>query len=342
MSNVKVSVIIPVYNCENYLRECLDSVINQTLTNIEVIIINDASNDGSQSIINEYLQSDARIHSIQLNENSGVGVARNIGIEQAIGEYIIFLDADDYWTDSGMLNYLCDIAHRDSSDFTIFGYYRFSHTGQKIISSMGNPGAIDLRINKYWYFNYSVCNLLILREVIYKRNIRFDPKLVMGEDTVFSCKLYCYADKLSITDKIFYCYRTNPTGANYSSWSSYKFFCTAFWSESAINVIKDSPAYIRRPELLQLFIQERLVRLTTVLAFMALKILDEKELREYIEIWARCFAHLNRIYFDKKIYHEGWPYLQQETLNIVRRKDPIKFRELFAGKHGGRQFPLQK
>ena len=146
MCNVKVSVIIPLYNCENYLRECLDSVINQTLSSIEIIIINDSSNDGSRLIVNEYSQFDIRIHAIELTERNGVSVARNIGIEKAIGKYIIFLDADDYWADSGMLNDLCNIADRDSSEITRFGYYRVNNAGQRFINKTSTQELLTSKI----------------------------------------------------------------------------------------------------------------------------------------------------------------------------------------------------
>lgn len=90
----KVSIIVPVYNVENYLRKCLDSLINQTLKNIEIICINDGSTDNSLSILEEYASKDERIIVIN-QENAGVSSARNRGLEIATGEYIAFVDADD-------------------------------------------------------------------------------------------------------------------------------------------------------------------------------------------------------------------------------------------------------
>ena len=92
---IKVSVIIPVYKTSKYLEEWLNSVINQTYKNLEIIIINDYSKDNSLEIINKY--KDKRIKLINLKENSGVAVARNEGIKSSIGDLICFLDSDDYW-----------------------------------------------------------------------------------------------------------------------------------------------------------------------------------------------------------------------------------------------------
>ena len=91
----KVSVIIPVYNVENYLRECLDSIVNQTLKDIEIILVDDGSTDSSLSICNEYAQKDNRI-TVLTQQNKGVGAARNKGLERATGDYLYFLDSDDF------------------------------------------------------------------------------------------------------------------------------------------------------------------------------------------------------------------------------------------------------
>ena len=91
----KVSVIVPVYNTSKYLDECINSIIKQTYKNLEIIFINDSSNDDSLEVISKY--KDKRIKIIDLKENKGVAVARNKGIEISTGDYICFLDSDDYW-----------------------------------------------------------------------------------------------------------------------------------------------------------------------------------------------------------------------------------------------------
>jgi glycosyltransferase involved in cell wall biosynthesis len=95
MSNVKISIIIPAYNTEKYLQKCLDSVINQTLKDIEILCINDGSKDNSLSILQEYAAKDKRIKVFN-QENKGVAIARNVGLENAIGEYVWLIDANDW------------------------------------------------------------------------------------------------------------------------------------------------------------------------------------------------------------------------------------------------------
>ena len=336
MHKASVSVIIPVYNCETYLRGCLDSVISQSMLDIEIIIINDSSVDGSGSIIDEYSKSEERIHVIELTENKGVSVARNMGLEKATGEYLIFIDADDYWTDSGMLKYLCDVARADKSDFVMFGYYMLDNSGQRSIGKMLSPGLIDMRTSKKWNVSYIVPCLLISRKLVYRFDIRFEPGLESGEDALFCYKLYCYAEKFSKTDKVYYCARVNSDGVTFSGWSSRKLFCAALWFDPAIVVVSNSPAYKRHPELLTVLARERLERLTNVLAFEALKILDEKELRDFIGVWARCFAHINQLLSGKFLQLDSLSTLQMKTIKAVMKKDINKFRKLFTANMNSR------
>lgn len=97
MKDIKISVIIPIYNTQDYLKECLDSVINQTLLDIEIICIDNNSSDNSKFILQKYLKEDYRISLIELNKNYGAGEARNIGLKIAKGEFISFLDSDDFY-----------------------------------------------------------------------------------------------------------------------------------------------------------------------------------------------------------------------------------------------------
>ena len=96
METVFFSVIIPIYEVEQYLRECLDSIIRQTLKNFEIICVDDASTDGSGNIVREYAAKDIRIRYISHGKNRGLGAARNTGLDLAKGRYVLFVDADDF------------------------------------------------------------------------------------------------------------------------------------------------------------------------------------------------------------------------------------------------------
>ena len=135
----KVSVIIPVYNVEDYLEKCLDSVINQTLKDIEIIVVNDGSPDNSQKIIDKYRKKDKRIISV-MKENGGQASARNLGIKKSHGEFLCFVDSDD-WIELDMLEVLYNNAKENHSDIVTCDYFRVMdnvYTKMAFIQRNGN------------------------------------------------------------------------------------------------------------------------------------------------------------------------------------------------------------
>lgn len=122
MNNPKVSIIMPVYNVEKYLKKCLNSLINQTLDDIEIICVNDGSTDNSDKILQEFAQKDSRIK-ILTQSNKGQSVARNLAIENANGEYLGFVDSDD-WVDLDYFEKLYNIAIKYDCDIACAGFKR--------------------------------------------------------------------------------------------------------------------------------------------------------------------------------------------------------------------------
>lgn len=118
---MKISIIIPVYNVENYIEKCINSLINQTLVDVEFIFVNDGSPDGSANIIKKYQKKDKRIKLIE-KENGGQASARNLGLKHATGEYVAFVDSDDY-VDINMYKILYECAKKDDLDIVICDYY---------------------------------------------------------------------------------------------------------------------------------------------------------------------------------------------------------------------------
>ena len=114
----KVSVIVPVYNVEDYIEECLESLVNQTLEDIEIIVVNDGSPDNSQKIIDKYVEKYPNKIKSFIKENGGQGSARNLGIENSNGEYLSFVDSDD-WLDKCALEKMYYIAKNNDSDIVI-------------------------------------------------------------------------------------------------------------------------------------------------------------------------------------------------------------------------------
>ncbi len=209
----KVSVIIPVYNVEKYLRQCLDSVVNQTLKDIEIICIDDGSTDNSLNILKEYAAKDSRVKLI-IQKNQGVSAARNQGLRAISGEYYLFIDSDD-WIDEQMLENMYNKAIDDSVDLVICKYYdcfkyirRESNFPFYVINTP--PFYFD-KCHEDFYYSHTgaLCKL-------YKntKNQMFNENLKLGEDTVFYWQ-YCLSNnpKISIINKPFYFYRQHPHSA---------------------------------------------------------------------------------------------------------------------------------
>ena len=135
MKNDKISVIIPVYNVEKYLRKCIDSVINQTYHNLEIILIDDGSLDNCGSICDEYCVIDERIRVIH-KSNGGLSDARNAGLDIACGEYIGFVDSDD-WIDPEMFEQLHKDLKSTGKDISVCGYLR-EYEQNKLVRVVGN------------------------------------------------------------------------------------------------------------------------------------------------------------------------------------------------------------
>lgn len=205
---VKVSVIIPAYNAEKYLRECLDSVVIQTLKDIEVIIINDGSVDNTLQIAQEH-SSILPNFKIITTKNYGPGNARNIGLELATGEYIKFLDSDDELYNKDTLELMYHVA--SSNDIDVLIGKNYTHFGKINLSgsydTLGRKksGIIDLDTNKSYPFQ----EMPGIGDKLFKRShigdLRFPLK--KWEDLAFTPVLMADSDRLYFLDEIVYSYR---------------------------------------------------------------------------------------------------------------------------------------
>lgn len=210
----KVSIIVPVYNCEEYLDEAIESLLKQTLKEIEVIIVNDGSTDNSLSIANKYKNLDERVKIIS-QVNQGVSVARNMGIEATQGEYIGFIDGDD-WIEFDMYKTLYDVAIKNNLDLVISDFEQ-ELEGKKIINKLDITA--NSIVNKECIINSilpqflqheklnTVCNKLFKRELIQRFNIRFPKGVALGEDGFFNINYFSNVKSLMYIDYCGYHYR---------------------------------------------------------------------------------------------------------------------------------------
>ena len=193
----KVSVIIPVYNVENYIEKCLDSVVNQTLQDIEIIIVNDGSTDLSKEKIKNYIKKYGKKIKYLEKQNEGLSSARNFGLSFATGEYIAFLDSDDY-IDCEAYNEMYKVAKEQNLDLVQCGFI-WEYPNKKRI------GKVDLYNSKKEMIEkgrVEAWNKLIKREIIEKNNIQF-PMGLRYEDMEFFYKLVPYIQNFAFIDKPF-------------------------------------------------------------------------------------------------------------------------------------------
>lgn len=210
----KMSIIIPVYNVEKWLTKCVESVLQQTYENLEIILINDGSTDNSGTICDYYGSKDSRVIVIH-NQNSGLSVTRNIGMKQATGDYIMFLDSDDYILDDNVIHKFIEILNKDKSDFIYSSYCRFNDEAENAIteilplnlslSDLNQLNGIEalallIKENSYHHAAYlKICrrDFLINNKLFFKENI-------YHEDSEWTPRLFYCAHKISLYKDNYY------------------------------------------------------------------------------------------------------------------------------------------
>ncbi len=201
-SKIKVSIIIPIYNGEKYLEECLNSLINQTLKDIEIICIDDYSNDKSLKILKDFQENDKRIKIIKNIENFGGGESRNKGLEQAQGQYIGFVDADDY-VEFDFYKKLYNKAIEENADI-VRGYERrISEDNDKITV---HKGSTMFKHKHKKLHRWVVWDKIYRNSLLKKHNIKFFNNSCL-QDGPFSLKAFYYANKLRVAEDTFYIHR---------------------------------------------------------------------------------------------------------------------------------------
>ena len=183
-----VSIIVPVYNAEKYLHRCVDSILNQTYKNFELILVDDGSKDCSPQMCDEYSLKDNRVKVIH-QDNSGVSVARNAGLNFCSGQFVTFVDADDY-IGSTMIHKMLS-GFQCGADIVISGFVHCYEKQEKTVF-VNAPEEFDLRTLKENYDTYKISNSVGAK--LYRRdlvgNIRFNNKVSMGEDLLFNLQYY--------------------------------------------------------------------------------------------------------------------------------------------------------
>lgn len=227
MDNIKVSVIVPVYNGEEYIQTSISSIINQEFSeNYEIIVVDDGSDDDSLDIAHELLSKSDIPYKLVHQRNSGVSVARNNGIEVSRGDYLVFVDSDDYV----LTNHLSEL-YNGKTDFTLT---QMAKEGSKsTVNSISYPevpiSAHDLIKMELQRIipEFSFCQLIYKADLIKDNNLKFDSKAVYGEDTEFALKALSYGESVAVGEEITYLYiQRNDSATSKSGLKRFNFIET--------------------------------------------------------------------------------------------------------------------
>lgn len=239
-----ISVIMPLYNNEKYVIEAIQSVVNQTYVDWELIIINDASTDSSKFVVQNFLEKkrDKRLIFIDLKENKGVSFARNLGIRKAKGEYISFLDSDDFW-DKSFLDELYKRlkGYNKKLVYSKFAYF-YSRDNIKINKAIMREGKIDKFIikKKCRYeteYPFHICAILVKKSLIDKYKIHFPEDQSLFEDGLFLSKLICITDIISV-DRVLMYYRQHEHSVTHKKYRQKEYLQELLFLKRLLDFIK--------------------------------------------------------------------------------------------------------
>ncbi len=222
----KVSVIVPIYNAQKYLNQCLDSIIGQTLKDIEIICINDGSTDNSLNILKEYAAKDDRI--IVVNKpNTGYGHTMNVGLEHATGEYIGIVESDDF-VDLEMFEQIYDIAKKNSAEVVKSNYFEYKNKSNTFIENLKdckyNNIFSPMEEQNVFFVSPSIWSGIYKRSLLINNNIKFNETPGASyQDTSFAFKVWASAKRVYLVNEAFLHYRKDNMDSSVNSAS--KIFC---------------------------------------------------------------------------------------------------------------------
>lgn len=307
--NVKVSVIMPIYNTEKYLVQCLESVINQTLKEIEIVCVNDGSTDGSLEILSKYQKKDKRIKIIN-KQNTGYGDSMNEGIREANGEYIGIVEPDDF-VQHDMFEKLYKVAKRKNVDIVKSNYIEFDETSEKFVQICPEVKLYNKRLNK--------TDSRIFKAVmntwtgIYKKSFLIENQILHNtspgasfQDTGFWFQTMAMANSVWFVNKAFYHHRMdNP---NSSINNTKKVYCVCDEFKFIENKLKDKNVF---SELQQIFLLEKF----NCYIYSFFRIAQEsrqKFLQETKKEFANVNTELAKEYFAKNKFKEFKKFIENQ------------------------------
>ncbi len=334
---VKISIIVPVYNTGHYLEQCLDSIINQTLEDIEIICVNDGSTDNSLSILEEYANNDDRIKIIN-QENKGQGFARNNGLKNANGEYILFVDSDD-WIELNTCEVLYKKANVLDTDMLFFCAARYIEDEDKYDYTFKDYNYSSLG-GKFWnrIFTYkdvpnifkvavSACLKLYNTDFLKKSDVHFPNNFF--EDNFFFYSLFLKAEKLSIVENQFYNRRIRDDSTTQSGGRA--FMDSIIAANQIIDVFKDNGLFEQyKNQLLRKKFNSNISRFFGIDDSLKEEYWgrlkeDFEDYRKYYDEEKDSFYYIIVDFYNNLIKSKNYQeFLESESVNLKNRHDNIK------------------
>lgn len=308
---MKFSVIVPVYKVEDYLPQCVESILNQDYNDFELILVDDGSPDNCPAICDAYAQKDSRVKVIH-KPNGGASDARNVGIKSAIGDYLMFVDSDDYWDSPSVFSMVSDVLEKTNSDLVRFGHKKFFSADNKFVL----PSEREMSL----YNGYSTKEILstlvqtnmltiaawsmaISREFIVNNEIYF-IKGKKTEDLEWAVHLYTREPKWSFIDDVFYVYRTQRANS-VTATIDYKHLCDyCFILEKSIEQAEKCDEAVKSPLMSYLMYQ------VLIASAVVYKVNLSKEQRKEIvsRLKAMCIGNIKKYTLNKKVKLAGCIY----------------------------------
>lgn len=314
-----VSIIVPVYNVEKYIDKCLNSLVNQSYKNIEIIVVNDGSKDNSQQIIDEYKKNYSKLIKSFIKKNGGLSDARNYGIEKSSGEYLAFIDSDDY-IDKDYVKDLYNSIKKNNSDIAVCGVVdEYNELQKKKVYKNYIPEKCGNILDdpRQLFNRASACNKLFKKSLFKDKSMRFEKGKIY-EDLCLIPKICLKADRISYVDKPLYNYVIRGgsimIGANLE-----KNLDIIFVFDSIINYFKKENVYCKLEKEIEYLAIEHIMVATVLRVISISKV---SKIKENIKVYGDYINdnfpnYMNNPYLDKLTKN------RQLALKLISKKHYI-------------------
>jgi len=235
-----ITILSPCYNVESYLPQCLDSIINQTYKNLQIVLIDDGSNDNTWIVMRDYASKDSRIE-IYHQENQGVAATRNNLLDKVKGDYVLFVDSDD-WIELDMVEFLIQKSIESRIDIVVCGnVINDTQVKEEFRQELWNQEYVIKKFLLHRELNGSLCNKLVKTSLLL--GLRFEPNISYGEDALFFWAVIQKAQNMLFTDRQLYHYRMNGDSISHNSFGIKKHSGYHVWSMISNSVEELWPQY---------------------------------------------------------------------------------------------------